>query len=101
MLLAKSKECIANYQNAIKCVEETEEMMKLTFYTWPKRSPSADRLRSAGFYYTGIEDDVMCVECKAVLCEWEETDDPWIEHAKASPYCLLVRIYKELFSIPT
>ena len=30
MLLVKSKECIANYQNAIKCVEETEEMMKLT-----------------------------------------------------------------------
>ena len=22
--------------------------------------------------------------------EWEETDDPWIEHAKASPYCCLL-----------
>ena len=60
-----------------------------------------DRLRSAGFYYTINKDNVMCVECKVVLCDWEETDDHCIEHAKASPHCLLVKICKEIFSVPT
>lgn len=87
----ESKICIGNYGSAKKCVSETEEMMTLTFNCWPKRLPQVEKLVSAGFFYTGVSDELMCVECKTVLHDWETTDDPWIEHEKASPDCLLVR----------
>lgn len=91
---AKSKKCIADYSDAKMCVSATEEMMEATFCAWPKRLPAADKLLLAGFFYTGNSDEVMCVECKVVLDEWEATDDPWTEHQKASPDCLLVKLHK-------
>lgn len=94
---AKSKESIENYSEAKKCVAITEEMMVSTFYSWPKRAPSVDKLVSAGFFYTGTSDEVMCVECKVLLYDWNSNDDPWIEHEKASPNCLLVKLYNKQF----
>lgn len=83
---------IDDYPNARKCVVNTEEMMTLTFQSWPKRLPRVEKLVSAGFFYTGVDDDVMCIECKVVLHDWEDTDNPWLEHEKASPDCMLVTL---------
>lgn len=85
---------IDDIMNAKKCISETEEIMKLTFCCWPKRLPRVDNLVSAGFLYTGVDDDVMCIDCKVILHDWQDTDDPWFEHAKASPNCLLVKLHR-------
>lgn len=83
---------INDYVNVRQCVSNIKEMMTLTFQSWPKRLPRVEKLVSAGFYYTGVDDDVMCIECKVVLHDWEDTDNPWLEHEKASPDCILVKL---------
>lgn len=42
-------------------------------------------LAEAGLYYTGTadgDDEVTCYWCKGLISEWDEGDDPWVEHAK-------------------
>lgn len=82
-----------NYATKKNCVLETERVMKSTFRSWPKCLPEVERLVSAGFFYTGVGDELSCIECKCVLHDWKKTDDPWIEHKKASPDCLLVKLH--------
>ena len=36
-------------------------------------------------------DTVICYSCDGGLCNWEEEDDPWIEHARWYPRCTYVR----------
>jgi len=48
---------------------------------------SPESLARAGFFYCGSEDRVICFYCAKALWQWEETDDPWIEHALHSPKC--------------
>jgi hypothetical protein len=33
---------------------------------------------------------VTCFHCGVIIGEWQETDVPWIEHAKYGPSCLYV-----------
>lgn len=66
-----------------------------SFDTWPvgiaqKRKPLAD----AGFIYFGVSDTLVCYHCGVSLGAWEPNDDPWIEHAKKSPYCQHVIMIK-------
>ena len=84
---------INSRNNIQNCVSETEIMLRESFRSWPKRLPCVEKLVSAGFFYNGVGDYVTCVECKVILHDWEATDDPWIEHAKASPDCLLVKMH--------
>uniref|UniRef100_UPI00358E6D97 baculoviral IAP repeat-containing protein 7-A-like isoform X3 n=1 Tax=Myxine glutinosa TaxID=7769 RepID=UPI00358E6D97 len=59
-----------------------------TFVSWPnKANISASCLASAGFYYTGIADNVKCFFCDGGLRNWEMGDDPWHEHTKWFPRC--------------
>lgn len=91
----KAKSCIDEYASAKKkCISQTEEIMKLTFNCWPKRLPSVERLVAAGFFYTGVGDELMWVECNIILYNWNKTDDPWTEHEKASPDCFLLKLHK-------
>ena len=85
---------VNNYSSAKQFVKETEDLMLFTFASWPKRLPSIEKLVAAGFYYTGVSDEVICIECKVVLHDWEITDNPLTEHEKVSPKCLLVKIQK-------
>ena len=39
---------------------------------------------------TGIYDYTTCFHCGGRLKEWDETDDPWNEHAALFPTCLYV-----------
>uniref|UniRef100_UPI00358F0481 E3 ubiquitin-protein ligase XIAP-like n=1 Tax=Myxine glutinosa TaxID=7769 RepID=UPI00358F0481 len=59
-----------------------------TFVSWPnKANVSASCLASAGFYYTGVADNVKCFFCDGGLWNWEMGDDPWHEHTKSFPRC--------------
>jgi hypothetical protein len=36
----------------------------------------------------------VCFHCGVGLKDWEETDDPWVEHALWSPKCMHVVLIK-------
>ncbi|CAE1323948.1 BIRC7_8 [Acanthosepion pharaonis] len=63
-----------------------------TYVNWPadkKQTPQI--LAEAGFYHTGETDTVICYCCDGGLCNWDEEDDPWIEHTRWYPRCTYVR----------
>lgn len=63
-----------------------------TYINWPadkKQTPQV--LAEAGFYHTGETDTVICYCCDGGLCNWDEEDDPWIEHTRWYPRCTYVR----------
>ena len=66
-----------------------------TFESWPPSlAQSPEDLAEAGFYYRGSSDKVHCYCCNAGLWQWERSDDPWVEHAKAAPKCTHLRLKK-------
>nr|BBC70780.1 polyprotein [Enterovirus G] len=72
-------------RNSDMCDEETR--LK-SFSNWPHHVHLAPkRMASAGFYYTGVKDQVKCFCCEGKLVDWEPSDDPWEEHAKWYPGC--------------
>ncbi|CAB0014317.1 unnamed protein product [Nesidiocoris tenuis] len=66
-----------------------------SYETWPislKLKPNV--LSDAGFFYTGKGDQTICYHCGGGLKDWEETDEPWVEHARwfsKCPYVLAVK----------
>ncbi|XP_050679091.1 baculoviral IAP repeat-containing protein 7-B isoform X2 [Leptidea sinapis] len=59
-----------------------------TFNQWPfEPSQAPESLAEAGFFYTGVEDQVRCFYCDGGLGKWESGDIPWIEHARKFPQC--------------
>lgn len=42
----------------------------------------------------GKGDQTMCFHCGGGLRDWEETDDPWVEHAAWFPKCIHVVLIK-------
>ena len=64
-----------------------------TFTTWPiqiKQTP--EELASAGFYYTGNSDKVVCFACNLRLKEWTTADHPFREHQQWSPECKFIHM---------
>nr|CAD7426842.1 unnamed protein product [Timema monikensis] len=62
-----------------------------SFDGWPlslKQRP--DKLSEAGFYYTGKGDQTVCFHCGGGLKDWEDEDDPWMEHALWFSKCAYV-----------
>lgn len=50
---------------------------------WPKNeSINPKDLADAGFYYTKVNDRVICYSCGLCLFNWEKDDNVWIEHVK-------------------
>ena len=49
---------------------------------WPLSNPTPEQLASAGFYYTGNEDEVMSPFMMKTISGWEEDDDPMAEATK-------------------
>ena len=52
--------------------------------------PCAKKLAKAGFVNTGREDYVQCVFCAGIIGNWEENDDPMVEHKKEFPKCRFI-----------
>lgn len=63
--------------------------------SWPstaKVPPS--ELAEAGFFFLGMHDYTKCFHCDGGLCNWEEGDKPWVEHARWFPNCEFVKLNK-------
>ncbi|XP_070538725.1 baculoviral IAP repeat-containing protein 7-B-like [Ptychodera flava] len=70
--------------------EFADKAVRLDSYRQWKGSVAPELLAIAGFYFTGIEDNVRCFYCDGTLRNWEPTDEPWIEHARWFPKCQFV-----------
>ncbi|XP_024086281.1 baculoviral IAP repeat-containing protein 7-A isoform X2 [Cimex lectularius] len=67
----------------------------MSYETWPvslKLKPNV--LSDAGFFYTGKSDQTVCYHCGGGLKDWEETDEPWVEHARWFSKCSFVLLVK-------
>ena len=51
-------------------------------------------MANAGFFYAGSEDKTICYYCGGGLRDWEEGDDPWVEHARWFARCPHVLLKK-------
>lgn len=58
-----------------------------SFYDWTSTSVSSVDLASAGFYYSGVGDEVHCFHCKVGIEEWLPGEDVFYEHVRYSPQC--------------
>ncbi|MBN3292702.1 BIRC1 protein, partial [Polypterus senegalus] len=82
--LQKNKNIDLN-KASLYCLEERRVE---SYKDWPSFSKVAvNELAHAGFYFTGLRDEVQCYSCGGSLAHWEEGDDPWKEHAKWFPEC--------------
>lgn len=79
-----------NLGNFKRSVNEMENVMRESFLAYPKTYPDIEKMVQAGFYYTGVDDAIMCVSCGLMLDEWKPNEDPWKEHDKNSPFCDLL-----------
>ncbi|XP_069101012.1 E3 ubiquitin-protein ligase XIAP-like [Argopecten irradians] len=48
-------------------------------------------MAEAGFVYAGFADYTRCFFCGGGLKNWEDGDDPWIEHARWFPNCVFLK----------
>nr|XP_054497160.1 E3 ubiquitin-protein ligase XIAP isoform X4 [Agelaius phoeniceus] len=75
-------------KNPAMCSEETR--LK-SFHNWPLNGQlTPQELANAGFYYTGVGDQVACFCCGGKLKNWEPGDRAWSEHRRHFPKCLFV-----------
>lgn len=59
-----------------------------TFKSWQYKSVvNPELLASAGFFYTGKDDECVCFCCGVALADWKDEDNPFYEHEKHSPFC--------------
>jgi hypothetical protein len=66
-----------------------------SFKDWPiALRQQAPTLSDAGFFYTGVGDQVCCFSCGGGVKNWEENDDPWEEHARWHGDCEHVNLVK-------
>jgi len=73
----------------------TLEARLRSYEMWPislKLKPNA--LSEAGFFYTGKGDQTICFHCGGGLKDWEESDEPWVEHARWFSKCSFVLLIK-------
>ena len=62
-----------------------------TFQSWPLIYIRPRDLARAGFFFLLDRDRVQCVFCRVIIGEWEEGDDPEIEHRHHSTRCPFIR----------
>lgn len=65
-----------------------------TFIGWSNESQKPEDLATAGFFFTGSNDEVRCYYCDGGLQNWEVDDNTWVEHAKWFPNCGFLNLVK-------
>lgn len=73
----------------------TLEARLRSYEMWPialKLKPNT--LSEAGFFYTRKGDQTICFHCGGGLKDWEESDEPWVEHARWFSKCNYVLLIK-------
>lgn len=66
-----------------------------SFVGWPctlKQKPT--QLAEAGFFYSGMNDKVICFGCGGGLKHWTESDIPWEQHALWFKKCEYLKLIK-------
>lgn len=61
-----------------------------TFNNWKNNQVTPQSLAKAGFYSKYENDTVTCAFCNVEIGNWEEGDDPMVDHRKWSPQCRFV-----------
>ncbi|NXJ00797.1 XIAP ligase, partial [Psophia crepitans] len=85
-------------QNPAMCSEETRFK---SFHNWPLDCQLTPKeLANAGFYYTGVGDQVACFCCGGKLKKWEPSDRAWSEHKRHFPKCLFV-LGRDVGNVPS
>ncbi|XP_069723399.1 E3 ubiquitin-protein ligase XIAP isoform X1 [Phaenicophaeus curvirostris] len=80
------------------CMEETR--LK-SFQDWPPDSQLTPKeLANAGFYYTGVGDQVACFCCGGKLKRWEPSDRAWSEHKRHFPKCFFI-LGRDVGNVPS
>lgn len=73
----------------------TKESRVRTFKGWLKSMRQVpDELAEAGFFYTGKGDQTVCFSCGGGLKYWDQSDDPWEQHAKWFSKCSFVSMVR-------
>ncbi|NXT84270.1 XIAP ligase, partial [Zapornia atra] len=79
----------------------SEETRLNSFHNWPLSDQLTPKeLANAGFYYTGIDDEVACFCCGGKLKKWEPSDRAWSEHRRHFPKCLFV-LGRDVGNVPS
>ncbi|XP_045195836.2 E3 ubiquitin-protein ligase XIAP-like [Mercenaria mercenaria] len=66
-----------------------------TFKGWSTNGIVIEELSNAGFYATGSRDFVRCFYCGGGMKDWQQDDDPWIEHARYFPDCDFLKLHAD------
>lgn len=90
--LDKIVECY-DFKNPYNLTYLKKEKRLESFKSWNK-SISKIELSEAGFYWNGKNDEVICFHCGVGLKNWEESDDPWEQHAYWGKNCLFLQLKK-------
>lgn len=70
---------------------ENESARLESFANWPVPFiVSPERLARAGFYYAQQGDKVRCAFCSGLIGQWEQGDDPEVEHRRHFPTCSFI-----------
>ncbi len=77
----------------------TPEFRLESFKNWPKLAQNPEEMASAGFYYTGLGDQVKCFTCHQTFKMWYPSDKPLLRHALEAPGCsyLFPFMHDEMF----
>ncbi|CAN7994462.1 unnamed protein product [Ixodes pacificus] len=69
----------------------SEDARRATMTNFPREKfQDVESLVAAGFFYDGYMDRVICFSCGGALFNWDEYDDPLIEHVRWYPDCAYV-----------
>ncbi|XP_052087302.1 uncharacterized protein LOC127724405 isoform X2 [Mytilus californianus] len=68
---------------------ESLQSRKDSYFDWPAYRSFLHPydLSECGLFFTHFEDCVRCFQCGIGLRNWEENDNPWVEHARWSRKC--------------
>ena len=92
---------IVNDPRARHPVYKTFSMRLSSFHNWPPAIPIRGiELARAGFFYTGLHDQVTCYSCGKTVCKWNVNDTPLEVHEKVSPECIYLTSLDANYTVP-
>lgn len=83
----------SRFENMANSADMEHEWGRLiSFKTFPGDAPVyRAQLASAGFYYTGVDDEVRCFSCSYAHKAWQRGDSPVDIHRTKSPQCKFIK----------
>ena len=91
--VSTQQDCVLPHKRPTYSNYVTQSSRLETFSSWPVQlSQTPSELASAGFFYTGCGDKVICFSGGCGLEMWEPGDKPMVEHPKWYPNCSFVRM---------